>query len=616
MKRAILVIFSFFSLLLVQCGTSSQFSNFVTAHKDKLFEGDKELRFVSYNIPNLHYVEDYFPFEASSPWTLPTRFEIRDALKAIKMSGGKVVRIYTLSVRKKGESKKIIRYIDGPGRFNEKAFRTLDEVLKIANEEGIRLIIPLVDNWWWWGGRAEYAAFRNKTADEFWTDPQLISDFEKTINFVLNRKNTCNGVLYKDDKAVLGWETGNELEAPFLWQNTIAAYIKSIDKNHLVLEGTHAQVLTNEEVLNPNFDVLSTHYYSPITVAVPDILKNRALTKGIKPYFVGEFGYRNLKDTKTIIDTAIENGLAGIMIWSMRCHARSGGFYQHGEAFSGSYRFPGFVSGNNYNEKEVINFLKHRAYKINGETEPPMSVPDSPKLLNIKDVYDISWQGSAGAEYYSIQRRTNGKDNWLTIADSVSDAKVVFRPLFADTTAELGKSYSYRIVAQNVSGSSIPSNEVGPVEVDYRKFVDELEDSAKVFQSSDGLEYISYKDDYRAKEDNSRLSGVDNSYIIYKLPQSIDSIRIESFLTNYQPGLSFYASDSLSSLQLLAVKIETFPQYRNFYKFYTPAVYTCVEFPLDSKYLKIKFNNKVQLSRVEIIYSKIAKTDPDIITVP
>ncbi len=623
MKKLFVGILSLLSLLLVQCGTTSQFNEFVTAKTDKLMEGDKQLRFVSYNIPNLLYIEDYFPFNTSSPWRLPTAYEIRDALKTIKIAGGKVARIYTLSVRRKGESKNIIRYIEGPGKFNEKAFRTLDKVLQIANEEGVRLIIPFVDNWWWWGGRAEYAAFRGKKADDFWTDPQLIADFEKTINFVLNRKNTYTGVLYKNDKSVLGWETGNELDAPYSWQNTIAEYIKSIDKNHLVLEGTHAELLTEQEVDNPNFDALSTHYYSPIDRAIPDVLKNKELTKGKKPYFVGEFGYRNFQDTKTIVDTAISDSLSGIMIWSMRYHTRSGGFYQHGEAYSGSYRFPGFPSGNQYHEKEVIDFLRESAYRINGEKEPPLPIPEAPNLLNIKDVYDISWQGSAGASYYSIQRKTAGQENWKTIADSVSDAAVVFRPLYDDTTAELGKSYFYRIAAHNISGSSPPSNEVGPVEVNYKKFIDELNDSTKIFQMSDSLQFIYNKNDYRAKEDQGRLGGVKGSYIVYKIPEAIDSIKVEVFLSPpYSPessslcGLDFYASDSLNTLEPLAARIETFPPYKNFYEFYTPAVYTCDEFPAGSKYLKIKFNNTAQLSRVEIIYSTLQGKDQDIITMP
>ena len=574
-------------------------------------DGPDELRFVSYDIPNLAYIEDYFPFGAQSPFRLPTEFEIRDALKTIRIAGGRVARIYTLSVRRAGESPNIIRAVEGPGKFDERAFRSLDRVLQIANEEGVRLIIPFVDNWWWWGGRAEYAAFRGKQPDQFWTDPQLISDFEKTIRFVLDRKNTYTGVLYKDDKAVLGWETGNELEAPLSWQDTIAAFIKRIDKNHLVLEGTHEELLTAKEAADSNFDVLSTHYYSPIRQAVHDVLANRELTKGRKPYFVGEFGYRNPADAMTLVDTVINSGVSGIMIWSLRGHARSGGFYQHGENYNvGSYRFPGFASDDIYNERKIVSFLRSAAYKINGIPEPPLAVPDPPHLLEMNDVYDISWQGSAGASGYAIQRRVTGSDAWTTIADSVSDADYTFRPLFDDTTAVVGESYYYRVIAENVSGSSAPSNEVGPVEVGYRKLIDELQDSSKIFSMSDSLQFLTYQYSYQARDDESRLKGVKGAYVIYRLPGGIDSICVKVYLTGGQCGLDFFASDSIATLKPLAAKVETFPPYYNFYRFFTPAVYTCGEMPPDSRYLMIKFNDAAQLSRVEIIYSKIHKPNP------
>jgi hypothetical protein len=623
MKRTLRFFAAIFFILIFHFTAYSQFQHFITAKADKLMDGEKELRFVSYNIPNLHYLEDYFQFDSPSPWRLPNEFEIKDALKAIKMDGGKVARIYTMSVRRVGETKDIIRHVEGPGKFNEKAFKTLDKVLQIANEQGVRLIIPFTDNWWWWGGRAEYAAFRGKTGDEFWTDPQLIADFKKTISFIINRKNTYTGVLYKNDKAVLGWETGNELNAPFSWQNEIAGYVKTIDKNHLVLEGTHIQVLSGKEIDNPNFDVLSTHYYSPISQAIPNVLKNRELTKGKKPYFVGEFGYENPDDAKTIIDTVINNGISGVMIWSMRFHNRNGGFYQHGENYGvGSYRFPGFESGSIYNEKIIMDYMRAGAYRINGEEMPLLPVPDPPTIKNIPDVYDISWQGSTGAEMYSIQRKTGVKGKWENIADSASDADVIFKPLYNDTTAEIGKSYFFRIIAKNSSGASAPSNEFGPINVTYKKFIDELEDSTSFIAQSGNLQLIKYQDDFKAKEDNSRLKGAKDSYIIYEIPQAIDSIKIEVFLTTSQSGLDFYASDSLGGLapgndtpNHLAAKIETFPPYKNFYGFFNPAVYSCAEFPPNSRYLKIKFIDDAQLSRIEIIYSKIATPDPDIITV-
>ena len=97
------------------------------------------------------------------------------------------------------------RHVTAAGVFNEDAFRALDLVLARANAHGVRLIIPFVDNWKWWGGRGEYAGFRGREPKDFWTDPEVISDFKKTIEYVITRKNTVTGVLYRDDKAILTW---------------------------------------------------------------------------------------------------------------------------------------------------------------------------------------------------------------------------------------------------------------------------------------------------------------------------------------------------------------------------------------------------------------------------
>ena len=109
-------------------------------------DGEEEFRFISFNIPNLHYIEDYLDFDQTNPWRLPNEFEIRDALNAIKQCNGKVARMYVLSVRKQGESKEIIRHVESPGNFNEEAFIALDKVLQIANEVGVRVIIPFIDS--------------------------------------------------------------------------------------------------------------------------------------------------------------------------------------------------------------------------------------------------------------------------------------------------------------------------------------------------------------------------------------------------------------------------------------------------------------------------------------
>ena len=63
----------------------------------------------------------------------------------------------------------------------------------------------------------ELAAFRGKSPGDVWTDPELIGDYKNIITYVLNRKNTVTGVRYRNDKAILAWETGNELHPTAAW---------------------------------------------------------------------------------------------------------------------------------------------------------------------------------------------------------------------------------------------------------------------------------------------------------------------------------------------------------------------------------------------------------------
>ena len=168
-----------------RCG--GELNGFVTRRGDQLFEGDKPFRFISFNIPNLQLVEDNFAPGAKTAWAWPNEFELTDALESVRQMGGTVVRTYVLSVRREGSDMGEHVYVRGPGDFNEEAFRALDLALEIAGRKGVRVIIPLVDNWKWQGGIGEYAAFRGKPAETFWTDEQVIADFEATVRHVLSR---------------------------------------------------------------------------------------------------------------------------------------------------------------------------------------------------------------------------------------------------------------------------------------------------------------------------------------------------------------------------------------------------------------------------------------------
>jgi mannan endo-1,4-beta-mannosidase len=134
---------------------------------------------------------------------------------------------------------------DGPDGLGR-----LDYVLDSARRHGIKLIIPLTNNWPDFGGMDEYVRWAGgQFHDEFYTNPTIRGWYQDYITHVLNRVNTITGVKYKDDPAVMAWELGNEPRclssglprSPHCttrtlveWADTMTRHIKSIDRKHLV----------------------------------------------------------------------------------------------------------------------------------------------------------------------------------------------------------------------------------------------------------------------------------------------------------------------------------------------------------------------------------------------
>jgi hypothetical protein len=581
------------------------FEHFVTRAGDRLMEGQDEYRFISFNIPNLHYVEDNMPFDEMNPWRLPDEFEITDALTAIQQMGGRVARTYTLSVRRPDDNAAIPRHVLGPGQFNEEAFRALDKVLEIANKTGVRIIIPFVDNWIWWGGIQEYAGFRGKAKEAFWTDPEVINDFKKTIAYVLNRTNTYTGVKYKDDKAVLAWETGNELQCPPEWTHEIAAYIKQIDKNHLVVDGFFTSVLRDESIDDPLVDIVTTHHYPKDPQEMIDqVRKNRIRSQGKKPYFVGEFGFVETDAVRELLDVVIDGGTSGALIWSLRFRSRDGGFYWHSEPFGGdrykAYHWPGFESGDAYDERNLLKLMRQKAYAIQGLPTPAPASPRAPRLLPIDDVAAISWQGSAGAVSYTVERAPDASGPWTVVARDISDAAAPYRPLFNDTTVEIGERYFYRVRAENDAGLSEASNIVGPVMVRHLTLVDEMRDGSLMsHRRGVALETGATR---KAKEDMDRVKGERGAVIAYNTPEPIKTCKVYAFFPQELTPLVITQSSNGRAYEAVQVSRHDYFSGEGEYGYFKPVLFEARLDAADKRHIIIRFSGETQISRVEITY--------------
>ncbi|HKX28395.1 MAG TPA: hypothetical protein VJ302_11905 [Blastocatellia bacterium] len=585
-------------------------ARFITRAGDRLMEGTKEFRFVSFNVPNLHLVEDNLPFAEENPWRMPDEFEIADTLETVRQMGGRVARTYVLSVRRDHEGPEIPRHVLGPGQFNEEAFRTLDKVLQLANAKGIRVIVPFVDQWRWWGGIGEYASFRGKPPEAFWTDPQLIADFKRTIKFLIERRNTYTGVVYRDDPAIFAWETGNELANPYSWSREIAAYIKSLDANHLVIDGYHAGLhgLPTEPIDDPNIDILTTHHYPGYQrswfEAVADA---RRTIGGRKAYFVGEAGFVPTAEIGRLLDQVIRDGVSGVLIWSLRFRNRDGGFYWHSEPAGGglykAFHWPGSPVGDAYDERGLLRLMREKAFEIQGTPAPPLEPPAAPRLLPIRSVHAISWRGSVGATHYDVERAANPKGPWVIVGSDVDESLAPYRPLFADGFAEQGRQYFYRVRAKNAAGVSADSNLVGPVKVERLALIDQMCDLSRVFASGGHLARAT-GEPRKAKEDLDRVRGSRDAWMVYRTLHPIRSARVQVYFEHEVRDFEFLASsDGVTFTKIEAARRDYFKGSGD-YGYWKPVTYEIENAPRGAYFLKLVFGTDAQIGRIEIEHQK------------
>ena len=178
------------------------------------------------------------------------------------------------------------------GKFNEDILKGLDVLLAEMNKRNMKAVLFLSNNWEWSGGFLQYLNWNGLIADsvlrrklnwneyrdyvsKFYTCTPCQQDYNKQVVFVLNHTNTISGTKYKDDAAIMAWEIGNEPrpmrpaanEAYQKWLGKTSAFIKSIDKKHLVTIGNEGEMGTENLKLfedihaDKNIDYLTIHIW-------------------------------------------------------------------------------------------------------------------------------------------------------------------------------------------------------------------------------------------------------------------------------------------------------------------------------------------------------------------
>jgi hypothetical protein len=323
-------------------------------------------------------------------------------------------------------------------------------MIAICGRHGVRLILPIIDEWDWFGGRQEFTALNG--GGDFYTTRRVIDEFKAVVAQLLNRVNTVTGLAYKNDPTIMAWETGNELrKVPRAWTEELAAWIKAHAPQQLVADGANGNYDSADD---PNVDLVTNHYYEHgSNDYIARLQQDFTRVGGKKPFFIGEFGCTDPDMELATMDAALHQGITGALFWSLRFHSADGGFYWHNEGGKNSaYHWPGFASNSRSDEIRVLTQMREKAWAMRGYLPPPREIPAAPALLPISTPSALVWFGSTGAEWYRLERSIDGH-RWSPVAGELNDAGDPFVP-FNDEHAPAGVPVHYRLQAVNLAGAS------------------------------------------------------------------------------------------------------------------------------------------------------------------
>ena len=438
--------------------------SFVKRQGNQLMLGSKVFRFAGANMPWLGLDID-IKDQSGNP-TYPTHFRIDNALDAAKSMNATVVRSHTLGVSV-GCAKCLEPTL---GQFNDAAFEPIDYAIAAAGKKGLRLIIPLTDQWGFYhGGETTFTQWRGKQKADFYTDANIIADFKLYLNHLLNHVNQYTGLALKDDPTILAWETGNEIwDAKPAWTQEIAAHLKhQLNAKQLVADGMACTGCDVQKMAidKPDVDMVGLHFYpfpdntGPLDyVAAANTMKaNAALARqNNKVFFVGEFdwtGNRSWTANKPLLANFLlsiegNSDIAGDLYWTLMPHKEDGSPEMTGERFTIHY------PGDNADMQEAVKTLSSHAGKFSASvpnpTPTPTPTPTPPSVLGTGSYNDSSlsytgnWSVSSGTGKY------NSDDHYS--ADANASAKVGF----TGTQVKLfgAKASHHGIAAVRIDGGS------------------------------------------------------------------------------------------------------------------------------------------------------------------
>ena len=292
--KKILALLSFLSAIILQSCSSNPATSadgFIKVKGTHFIKNNEPYYFVGTNL--------WYGCYLGSPGETGDRERLIKELDQLKEIGITNLRILAASEESYIQNSLKPAITKEPDVYDDDLLEGLDYLLSEMGKRDMNAVVFLNNYWEWSGGMAQYNAwfgaeepvdpenpeqgwpmFMNYSA-AFYENEEANEYFHKYMKMIITRKNKFTGRYYYEDPAIMAWQLANEprpgdgetgiqkAESYYKWINETAAYIKSVDPNHLVTtgsEGTMGSIGSSEIYLtahkSENIDYMTFHLWA------------------------------------------------------------------------------------------------------------------------------------------------------------------------------------------------------------------------------------------------------------------------------------------------------------------------------------------------------------------
>lgn len=342
-----------------------------------------------------------------------------------------------------------------PGKYNEDILDGLDFLLHEMSKRKMYAVLYFTNSWEWSGGYGQYLEWTGhgkapipatdgwpafgKYVEQYASCDSCKTLLKNHIKYIITRKNTYSDFIYSEDPAIMSWQIANEPRAfgdanKGLYQNwlkEIAAYIRSLDSNHLISTGSEGSAGSENDMelygtihADTNINYLTMHVWPknwgwldpqniPGTIDTSIIKTNTYMEKHIeiarklnKPIVMEEFGLPRDRHEYVLTDStfcrdkyyinvfkqilthaATEDVLAGCNFWAWGGFGRPDGnhiFWEDGDDYLGDPAQEEQGLNSVFDTDNTVALVKEYHDKINALLSAfPIDKDCTPETLNL-----------------------------------------------------------------------------------------------------------------------------------------------------------------------------------------------------------------------------------------